>query len=296
MCARSATLHREVGDDRSTGWPLILMGQVNMRLGQLEEAQLAIEEVLATTSSSEVRMEALMALGELLVQEYRLDEARARLTECLALSGGSGERWRVATAVLLLGVVHFVEGDLEGARHHLGESLEAFHQLGNKFALATQLDVAAGIAMAESRPERALRLCAAADSLRASTLSATSPPWQERTRKAVIEPARAALGERADAVWTEGQRMTLDEAVEYARSAPGTPAEAAAAAPSGRLARLSRRELEVAAMVAQGMTNRRIADALVLAERTVEGHVERIRRKLGVRSRTQIAVLMVEKR
>jgi DNA-binding NarL/FixJ family response regulator len=49
-------------------------------------------------------------------------------------------------------------------------------------------------------------------------------------------------------------------------------------------------------MVARGMTNRQIARGLVLAERTVEGHVERIRRKLRVRSRTQIAVWMVERR
>jgi non-specific serine/threonine protein kinase len=295
MCARSATLYRELGDDHSTGWPLILMGQVSMRLGQLEEAQLAIEEVLATAGSREVRVEALMALGELLVQENRLDEARVRLNECLALSDWSGGRWRAATAVLLLGVVHFVEGDLEGARHHLGESLDIFHQLGNKFALATQLDVAAGIAMAESRPARALRLCAAADGLRSSTLSKAPPSWQERTRRAVIEPARAALGGgRADNVWAEGQRMSLDGAVQYARSAPD--ASEGAAATSARADRLSRRELEVAAMVARGMTNRQIADVLVLAERTVEGHVERIRRKLGVRSRTQIAVWMVEQR
>jgi non-specific serine/threonine protein kinase len=196
----------------------------------------------------------------------------------------------------LLGVIHFLEGDLAGARRHLSESLEVFRQLGNKFALATQLDVAAGIALAEARPERALRLCAAADRLRASTLSVTSPPWQERTVKAVIEPARAALGERGDAVWEEGQAMTLAEAVEYARSALGTPTEPAADTPASRLGTLSRREIQVAAMVAQGMTNRQIADTLVLAERTIEGHVERIRRKLRVRSRTQIAVWMVENR
>jgi predicted ATPase/DNA-binding CsgD family transcriptional regulator len=292
MCARSVTLYRELGDDPGSGWPLILMGQVNMRLGRLEEAQLEIEEVLATAGTSEVRVEALMALGELLVEEQRLDEARARLNECLALSDGSGGRWRAATAVLLLGVVHLVEGDLDGARRHSSESLEVFHQLGNKFALATQLDVVAGIAMAESRPERALRLCGAADGLRASTLSTTSPPWEERARMGVIGPARAALGERADAIWEDGQRMALDDAVQYASWTPQTPLEATA--PSGP-GRLSRREMEVAAMVAQGMTNRRIAEALVLAERTVEGHVERIRRKLGVRSRTQIAVWMVEK-
>jgi ATP/maltotriose-dependent transcriptional regulator MalT len=291
MCARSATLYRELGDDHGTGWALVLMGQVNMRLGRLEEAQLEIEEVLATARSSDLRVEALMALGELLVEEQRLEEARARLNECLALSDASGGRWRAATAVLLLGVVHFFEGDLEGARRHSDESLEVFHQLGNKLALATQLDVVAGIAMAESRPERALRLCGVADGLRASTLSTTSPPWQERTRQAVIEPARAALGERADAMWAEGQQMALDDAVEYARWGPDTPPEA-----SILPGRLSRRELEVAAMVARGMTNRQIAEALVLAERTVEGHVERIRHKLGVRSRTQIAVWMVERR
>ena len=44
----------------------------------------------------------------------------------------------------------------------------------------------------------------------------------------------------------------------------------------------------MAELVASGMTNRQIAGHLVIAERTVEGHVERIRTKLGVRSRTQI--------
>jgi DNA-binding NarL/FixJ family response regulator len=42
------------------------------------------------------------------------------------------------------------------------------------------------------------------------------------------------------------------------------------------------------------MTNRQIANQLVIAERTVEGHVERIRAKLGVRSRTGVAVWVVE--
>jgi len=56
---------------------------------------------------------------------------------------------------------------------------------------------------------------------------------------------------------------------------------------------LSRREREVAVLVARGLTNRQIADQLVIAERTVEGHLERIRGKLGLRSRTQIAVWVV---
>ena len=52
---------------------------------------------------------------------------------------------------------------------------------------------------------------------------------------------------------------------------------------------LSRREREVADLVAEGLTNREIAERLVISERTAEGHVEQIRNKLGFHSRTQIA-------
>ena len=53
---------------------------------------------------------------------------------------------------------------------------------------------------------------------------------------------------------------------------------------------LSRRELEVVKLVMAGMTNRQSGHELFIAERTVEGHVERIRGKLGVRSRTEAAM------
>lgn len=56
-----------------------------------------------------------------------------------------------------------------------------------------------------------------------------------------------------------------------------------------RKAPLSRRELEVAALVAEGLTNRAIADRMFISERTVEGHLEHIREKLGVSNRAQVA-------
>ncbi|SPF05265.1 Transcriptional regulatory protein LiaR [Streptomyces sp. MA5143a] len=52
---------------------------------------------------------------------------------------------------------------------------------------------------------------------------------------------------------------------------------------------LTRRELQVAALVAQGRTNKQIADHLVIARRTAEGHVERILNKLGFHNRSQVA-------
>jgi RNA polymerase sigma factor (sigma-70 family) len=70
-----------------------------------------------------------------------------------------------------------------------------------------------------------------------------------------------------------------------------TPRRAAKQAFDG----LTTREREVAALVAQGRSNREIGDQLVVSERTVEKHVENILAKLAFTSRAQIAAWAVEK-
>ena len=82
--------------------------------------------------------------------------------------------------------------------------------------------------------------------------------------------------------------MTGDQAIDYAlgESEPETLVDTSP---------LSSREREVATLVANGLTNRQIAARLFIAERSAEGHVERIRNKLGVRSRTEVATWAVER-
>ena len=58
--------------------------------------------------------------------------------------------------------------------------------------------------------------------------------------------------------------------------------------------RLSPREREVASLVAQGLSNRDIAERLVVSERTAENHVQRVLNRLGLRSRAQVAVWAVQ--
>ena len=58
---------------------------------------------------------------------------------------------------------------------------------------------------------------------------------------------------------------------------------------------LTAREREIAARVAQGKTNREIADEFVLSERTAERHIANIMKKLGFNTRAQIAAWVVEK-
>jgi non-specific serine/threonine protein kinase len=102
-------------------------------------------------------------------------------------------------------------------------------------------------------------------------------------------------GHVADEVRT---RM-LDNAVAVANA----EASALAAAGSGRVAtvatassgnQLSPREREVAALLAQGLTNRSIAEQLVITEWTADSHVRHILSKLKLRSRAQVAAWAVE--
>lgn len=69
----------------------------------------------------------------------------------------------------------------------------------------------------------------------------------------------------------------------------GTPAAIPAERSSPTVGELTARQLQVAALVAEGMTNRQIAQRLGIEERSAEGHVERIRLRLGVTSRAQVA-------
>jgi DNA-binding CsgD family transcriptional regulator len=65
-------------------------------------------------------------------------------------------------------------------------------------------------------------------------------------------------------------------------------------AEKSRFGGLTAREREVAALIAQGMSNREIAEALIVGTRTVETYVTNILSKLGLQSRSQIAVWAVE--
>ena len=96
------------------------------------------------------------------------------------------------------------------------------------------------------------------------------------------ESARAALGTaRFTAERDAGRALGRPDAIRLARGQEPADVDAGP--------RLSRRETEVAHLVADGLTNKEIGAALFLSERTVESHVRAILAKLGFRSRAQIA-------
>jgi DNA-binding NarL/FixJ family response regulator len=129
------------------------------------------------------------------------------------------------------------------------------------------------------------------------SLGAAIHPTDRADYERSVAAARSQLGEAEwEAAFAQGMAMSAEEAAEYALSKEVAQAPEKPLA-GGKTSRpLTRREREVATLVAQGLSTRQIAQQLVLSERTVEKHVANLLKKLNLRSRNQVAARMAEHR
>jgi len=103
-----------------------------------------------------------------------------------------------------------------------------------------------------------------------------------------VSAARAMLGEQAfTAAWALGQTTSLDDLIDQVLPDGAAPSLDVGAS---RVVGLTPRETEVAALVGRGLTNKQIAEMLVIAEGTAEKHVANIMGRLDLKSRALIAV------
>jgi non-specific serine/threonine protein kinase len=179
-------------------------------------------------------------------------------------------------------------GDIRGARSALEEALPTCLELGDRWVVPIMMTGFAGVAAHTGRPRRALRLAGVARGL-CEAGQFSMPAVVETQLQRWLAPARNQLGLVAAQIMAEGQGMSLAEAVSYALA--DGPEEAWH---SGPRRTLTQRELEVAALVAQGLTNRRIAGQLYLSVRTVDTHVDHVLTKLGFSTRAQLVAWAYE--
>ena len=141
--------------------------------------------------------------------------------------------------------------------------------------------------MTRGSASRTATLLGASETIFESIPSALMEPYRDAHRRAA-DGARDALGEAGYlAAYNAALDMTPDEIVDYVTGA-ARPAGTASAPPVSE-GPLSRRELEVAGLVADGATNAQVASRLFISERTVESHMASIFNKLGVDTRLQVA-------
>ncbi|PJJ00773.1 putative ATPase [Streptomyces sp. 2333.5] len=228
-------------------------------------------------------------------------QAERLMQECLPELAARAPLGQLTAALHTDGAIRLARGDLDGAERRFAEVLlktppgESFHAL---YPLEGLVIVAAE----RGDLQRSLRLYAAAAAIRQRIDTEPEAHWWGQVEAAVARVKERLPPAGAAAAMAAGRRLRGARLVAYAlrgtedgpagrdSAHEGSPDRAGAAGHPP----LTGRESAVAKLVAEGLTNQQIADHLGLSKSTVAGHLDRVRDKWGVRSRTQIAVRVAD--
>lgn len=250
---------------------------------------------------------ALTLLGQVALHQGDYAKAEMLLEESQALQKELVDRWGLAQSLSIVAKMTAFRGDSAKARALYRQSLDILGDVGDKQLTASCLEGLAYTAVPvpgvqgriqDKKPSRedaylAVRLLGAAEQLR-KAIGAPLPPIELASYKQIVTTTRSQLGDTAfKATWREGQNMlsagashmVIDQLMQVQDLIP-----VRATYPAG----LTRREVDVLRLVAQGLTDAQVADELVLSTRTVSTHLRSIYRKLSVSSRSSATRFAVE--
>jgi predicted ATPase/DNA-binding CsgD family transcriptional regulator len=264
-----------------------LFGDTPWRAVALLDKSLALERALSEPAPLASFPLFVLAIANIASGNF---ERGAELAEdCVARCQAHGEQWVRSYALKALGISECLRGRIEPATARIREAVKIKRELNDVLGIAWVIEVFAWIAAEEDDAVRSAWLFGASRVLwqpLGAYLSGFHAylRWHDHYEK----KARNALGEAAFlAASQHGAQLSPDQAIAYASEADSKPL--APQASSRPAAVLTKREAQVADLVAKGTSNRHIAEALVISQRTAEGHVEHILAKLGFTSRAQIA-------
>ena len=269
----------------------------------LLERAVAMVAPLPDAVECEVMAKLCLATAVHFQSEHR--RAVELLEECAAICRLHGEQYWLGAVLAVTTMAALALGDLPLARRSGTESLRLHRGLNDPIGAAGSVERLAWLAVAERDLPRGARLFGAADRMwhDVGAVLYSGRPWL-RQRETWVSTAREVLGDaKFQAEYRRGRGIDIDDAVAYALGDGSPAAQRHARIPARRTVVLSHergteltaREWEVAELVADGMSNKEIAAALVTSRRTAESHVENILRKLGFTTRTQVAVWVAQR-
>jgi predicted ATPase/DNA-binding CsgD family transcriptional regulator len=263
--------------------------------GNLSESIDLYESAIAAHKKTGDTASALTGLFELaLAQVYSGDTDQALRTceESLELSSRRGERWGHAYSLWILALCRLRMGDNAQARKAAMEALEIQREFKDAMCTALTIELLSWIAASESRFETAAELANAASDIwtgLGTKLEALGPHLQADSVHSAETIRNHVSPRRMAELLAQQPRLTKEEAI-----AKALGVKSSAASPEAAKSPLTPREGEIARFVAEGLSNRSIAEILVISPRTVEGHVENILNKLGFAARAQLAVWVAQ--
>jgi LuxR family transcriptional regulator, maltose regulon positive regulatory protein len=285
---------RSAAEGLSTRPPLV--DDALVRLAELRRRQGRLEEAEQLFARCEGHPHATLGRAALALDSGQPDEAAALADRFLRRFPDPGRMERCAGLEIAVRAYARL-GDLERAQGALEQLRGIAWKAGTRPLWAAVLASEGTVAAARDEHEAARRSFEDALDL----LAATGAPFEAGQTRLDLAATLGALG-RDEIVRREGQAalaafQELGAAGEVARAEallnrlPSARRAAPTTSAEGPLRELSRRELEVLALVAKDLTNQEIAARLVISDHTVNRHVANILRKLGVRSRAGAASL-----
>jgi predicted ATPase/DNA-binding CsgD family transcriptional regulator len=269
--------------------------------GRAHEAVAGLERAVSgrrERGDHALELTARFMLAYALVYDGRLPEALEASSQAVELSARRGERFNQGWALWTASIARWKLGDRDGAERDARAVLEIQREFQDRVCAAVTVAVLAWVATSRRQFKRAAELAAISDSVCTdigTSLRAFGPrlyadaQWCART-------VAANLGEAAVASLARTVRpASFIEAIDRALDPDAGARVAGRREKGGAGSPLTSRELEVARLVALGLSNRAVAERLVIAPRTADGHVQQILSKLGVNSRARIATWVVER-
>ena len=269
-----------------------MVGAPMVGLAELRRRQGRVAEALALLDQAGSFPAAQLCRGRLALDDGLASRA-ADLAERVLRQAPDHRRLDRAPALELLVGARTRRGELEAASAAL-EALREVEQLVGTAPLKASADLAEGmLRAAEGKHDSARELLE--DAL--DRFQRSGGPFEAAQARVELATSLAALG-REDAAEREA-RLALESLLELGASAEAERAKRVLAACGGDdestlpLPELTAREREVLELLAEGLTNRQIAERLVVSEHTIHRHVTNILRKLDLPSRTAAAALAV---
>ncbi len=209
-----------------------------------------------------------------------------------ALCERHGEQWGRAYTLAATALAEWRQGKVTQAGAHTREGVRALRAFHDTFGTVLLVEQLAWIVAEAGEGERAAVLLGAADT--GWPLVGEQPllgsPHYLAARAACERQVRRTMGDQVfQAGFARGAELDLEQAVAFALDENPEAATAGRATKSASGTPLTKREQQVAELVADGLSNKDIAVRLVIAPRTAETHVENSLVKLGFATRTQLA-------
>jgi len=289
------SLARRLGEPHLTALLLSAQTQAAYATGDNAGAARYAAEALRLFRQAGDELQAGLLLGNLGYYEAAagdLDAARDHLAESLDIARAFDDRSGVVFGTFNCGLAEYLGGSPAAAWSLFAESFDRARRAGMKVQMAYALLGLALASRSEADPRWSARLHGAADQA-FGDLGHTVESLEARLAGQDRERLRAEIGADAfDTDYAAGRALDPASAARQARPGPrAVPGHAVPgqAVPAGDATVLTRRELDVLRLVAQGLSNPEIARRLTLSEHTVHRHLANILRKLNLPSRTAAA-------